>query len=69
MAHIELNNELPGIKGMMAFRPETAGPLNGLAGVLLRDDDNTLSRRERELIATYDNDYTQFTYSLFTTKY
>ena len=53
MAHIELNNELPGIRGLMAYRPETAGPLNMLVETLLRDDDNTLSRGERELIGTY----------------
>jgi uncharacterized peroxidase-related enzyme len=52
MAHIELNNELPGIRGLMAYRPETEAPLNALAEVLLRGD-NTLSRGERELIATY----------------
>jgi uncharacterized peroxidase-related enzyme len=53
MAHIELNNELPGIRGLMAYRPETEGPLNALAETLLRSDNNTLSRGERELIATY----------------
>ena len=53
MAHINLENELPGIRGPMAFRPETAKPLNELAEILLRDDNNTLSRGERELIATY----------------
>ncbi|HVW96176.1 MAG TPA: peroxidase-related enzyme [Mucilaginibacter sp.] len=53
MAHIELNNDLPGIRGLMAYHPETAIPLNALAEVLLRDDNNTLSRGERELIATY----------------
>lgn len=53
MAHIDLNNDLPGIRGLMAYRPETARPLNGLAEVLLRDDNNTLSRGERELIGTY----------------
>lgn len=52
MAHIELNNDLPGIRGLMAYRPETEAPLNALAEVLLRGD-NTLSRGERELIATY----------------
>jgi len=36
----------------MTFRPETAKPLNALAEVLLRSE-NTLSRGERELIATY----------------
>jgi len=53
MAHIELENDLPGIRGLMAYRPETAGPLNALAEILLRDDNNTLSRGERELIGTY----------------
>src|ERR1700749_3950850 len=53
MAHIELNNDLPGIRGLMAFRPETEVALNALAEILLRDDDNTLSRGERELIGTY----------------
>jgi uncharacterized peroxidase-related enzyme len=52
MAHIELNNELPGIRGLMAYRPETEAPLNALAETLLRGD-NTLSRGERELIGTY----------------
>lgn len=52
MAHIKLPEGLPGIRGPMAFRPETAKPLNELAEVLLRSD-NTLTRGERELIATY----------------
>lgn len=51
MAHIQLP-DLPGIRGPMAFRPETAKHLNALAEVLLRDE-NTLSRGDRELIATY----------------
>ncbi len=52
MAYINLPKELPGIRGPMAFRPETAKPLNELAEFLLRSD-NSLSRGERELIATY----------------
>jgi uncharacterized peroxidase-related enzyme len=52
MAHINLQNDFPGIRGLMAFRPETAKPLNELAEVLLRSD-NSLSRGERELIATF----------------
>jgi uncharacterized peroxidase-related enzyme len=36
----------------MTLRPETAGPLNELADVLLRGP-HTLSRAERELIATF----------------
>src|SRR6187399_1858790 len=53
MAHIEFNNDLPGIRGPMAYRPETTGPLNALAEILLRDENNTLTRGERELIGTY----------------
>ncbi|MEJ0101507.1 MAG: carboxymuconolactone decarboxylase family protein [Bacteroidota bacterium] len=53
MAHIDLQNELPGIRGPMAYSPRTAKPLNELVEVLLRDDDNTLSRGERELIGAY----------------
>jgi uncharacterized peroxidase-related enzyme len=52
MAHIDLKNDFPGIRGPMAFRPETAKPLNELAEVLLRSD-NSLNRGERELIAAY----------------
>jgi len=53
MAHINLENDLPGIRGLMAFSPETAKPLNELAEILLRDDNNTLSRGDRELIGAY----------------
>lgn len=53
MAHIDLQNNYPGIRGPMAFSPQTAKPLNELAEILLRDDNNTLSRGQRELIATY----------------
>ncbi|HXS56723.1 MAG TPA: peroxidase-related enzyme [Hanamia sp.] len=53
MAHINLQNDLPGIRGPMAFRPETAKPLNELAEILLHDDNNTLSRGEREMIGAY----------------
>lgn len=52
MAHITLDETLPGIRGLMAFRPETAKPLNELAEALLRAE-NSLSRGDRELIATY----------------
>src|ERR1700679_2743835 len=52
MAHIKLPPDLPGIRGAMAFRPETARPLNALVEVLLTGP-NTLTRGERELIATY----------------
>jgi uncharacterized peroxidase-related enzyme len=53
MAYIDLKNDLPGIRGLMAYRPETAKPLNELAEILLRNDDNTLTRGEREMIGAY----------------
>ncbi|MFY7826686.1 MAG: carboxymuconolactone decarboxylase family protein [Flectobacillus sp.] len=55
MAYINIPSEeqLPGIRGLMAFSPETAKPLNALAEILLRDTNNSLSQGERELIATY----------------
>jgi uncharacterized peroxidase-related enzyme len=52
MAHIRLPEGIPGILGPMAFRPETAKPLNELAEVLLRAP-NSLPRADREMIATY----------------
>src|ERR1700738_3381161 len=52
MPHIALSPDLPGIRGAMAFRPETARPLNALVEILLTGP-STLSRGERELIATY----------------
>lgn len=52
MAYIKLPEGLPGIRGAMAFRPETARPLNDLVEVLLHGP-NSLTAGERELIATY----------------
>ena len=52
MPHIPLSPDLPGIRGAMAFRPETARPLNALVEILLRGP-STLAPGERELIATY----------------
>lgn len=52
MAHINLPEGLPGIRGAMAFRPETAKPLNELVEILLFEP-NSLAAGERELIATY----------------
>ena len=53
MAHIDVPQELPGIRGLLAFRPETARPLRDLANALMFDPANTLTRGERELIAAY----------------
>ena len=52
MPYINVDKNLPGIRSLMAFRPETAKPLSDLAEVLLRDN-NGLSRAERELIGMY----------------
>ncbi len=53
MAHIDLKNDLPGIRGLMAYSPDTEKPLNMLAEILLHSDDNTLSRGDREMIGAY----------------
>ena len=49
MPHIDLP-PLPGIAGLLAAHPGTAGPLNGLAEALLRGP-STLSAAQRETIA------------------
>ena len=60
MPHIDLPVGVPGIRGAMQFRPETALHLNALAEELLRAD-NTLSRGDRELIAAYVSTNLQLT--------
>lgn len=52
MPHINLDNDLPGMRGLLAYRPDTAAPLGELADILLRSSDS-LSRADRELIGTY----------------
>ncbi|MCB5165687.1 carboxymuconolactone decarboxylase family protein [Streptomyces bambusae] len=52
MPHISLDNDLPGISGLMAQRPDTAAPLNLLANALLHAP-SSLPAGERELIAAY----------------
>lgn len=52
MAHIKLSEDLPGIRGPFAFRPETAKPLSELAEILLHSP-GSLSMADSELIATY----------------
>ena len=46
MPHIKLPEGLQGIRGPMAFRPETAKPLNELAEALLHAP-NSLAAGER----------------------
>jgi uncharacterized peroxidase-related enzyme len=53
MAYIDLQNDLPGIRGPMAYSPGTGKALNELAEILLHNENNTLTRAERELIGAY----------------
>lgn len=52
MAHIKLEEGVPGIRSLVMYRPDTGKPLYDLAQVLLRDE-SPLSSAERELIAAY----------------
>ncbi len=52
MAHIKIDETIPGIRSLVLFRPETGRPLYELAQVLLRGP-SPLSEAERELIAAY----------------
>ena len=52
MPHITVDENLPGIRSLLAFSPETAGPMGELANLLLRSNEG-LSMADRELIATY----------------
>jgi uncharacterized peroxidase-related enzyme len=51
MAHIDLPEGMPGIRGLMMYRPQTALPINQLVEVLLQGP-STLTKGEREMIAT-----------------
>lgn len=52
MPHINVDPDLPGIRSLMAFSPETATPMGKLANLMLRSNEG-LSMAEREMIATY----------------
>ncbi len=52
MPHINVDENLPGIRSLMAFSPETAAPMGELANLLLRSNEG-LSMADRELIATH----------------
>jgi len=52
MPHIDLDENLPGIRALLAFSPETAKPLGELTELLLRSNEG-LSPAEREMIATH----------------
>ncbi|MBC8152881.1 MAG: carboxymuconolactone decarboxylase [Bacteroidetes bacterium] len=55
MAHIQLNNDAPGIRSLALYRPDTGKSLYELAQTLLRagSPDSTLTDAERELIAAF----------------
>jgi len=52
MAHIQVPADVPGIRSLVMFRPETGKSLYELAQVLLRGE-SPLTEAERELIAAY----------------
>ena len=52
MPYINVDKNLPGIRSLMAFSPETAAPMGELANLLLRSNEG-LSMADRELIATH----------------
>jgi uncharacterized peroxidase-related enzyme len=52
MAHIKVPSDIPGIRSLVMFRPDTGKHLYELAEILLRGD-SPLSAAERELIAAY----------------
>ena len=51
MPHISLDENLPGITGLLNYRQDTALPIRQLTQLLLRGE-STLTEGERELIAT-----------------
>jgi uncharacterized peroxidase-related enzyme len=51
MPYIPLNEQLPGITGLLDYRKDTALPIRQLTHILLRGE-STLTEGERELIAT-----------------
>lgn len=60
MPYIPIDESLPGILGLLEFRPDTAEPIRELAQILLRGK-STLTPGERELIGTvvsYGNECT-----------
>src|ERR1700712_5885721 len=52
MPHINVDENLPGIRSLLAFSPQTATPMGELANLLLRSDEG-LSMADRELIAAH----------------
>lgn len=52
MPHIQLPENLPGIRSLVAYRQDTGSVLYELAEALLRND-SPIPSSERELIAAY----------------
>jgi uncharacterized peroxidase-related enzyme len=52
MAHINVDENLPGIRSLLAFSPETATPMGKLANLMLRSNEG-LTMAERETIGAY----------------
>ena len=52
MPHIRLRDDLPGMRALLAFRPDSARPIGELADVLLRGP-GPLPPAERELVGAY----------------
>ena len=52
MAYIPLDDRLPGMRALLAYRPEISSPLLELMQVVMRSNEG-LSIGEREMIATY----------------
>ncbi|MGN6355477.1 MAG: carboxymuconolactone decarboxylase family protein [Parafilimonas sp.] len=52
MPYINVDPNLPGIRSLMAFSPQTAEPMGKLANLMLRTNEG-LTMAEREMIATY----------------
>ena len=63
MAYIDVPDGLPGIRALLAFRPETAIPLSALADALLHAP-NSLPPGDREMIAAYVSGLSDCTFCL-----
>lgn len=59
--HIAVNTEIPGIKALFDFRPDTGALIKKLVGALLKKE-STLARSDRELIAAYVSSLNQCTW-------
>ena len=63
MPYIDTKNNIPGIRGLMQFRPDAAIALNQFAQVLLADD-ASLSKLDRELIASFVSSRNECTFCM-----